>query len=410
VGVCSALELARAGARVTLLEAGSALGAGCSAGSAGLICPSHVEPLATRAALAAGLRSLGSRDGPFALRPRPALLPWLARFAAACTPAREHAAATVTRGLSRASVELHVRLAEQLGTGVERRGTLNVYETEQRYEKGLAEARANEAAGLPSEPLAGAEATAFEPALAGPVAGAVYYPGDLSGDSLAFVRAVGAGAREAGAEIRTGTEVLSIRSRGGRVDELETTAGLVRADAVVLAAGVWTRGLARGLGLALPVEGGKGYHVDYPEGATDPRVPVYMQEARVVATPLPGRLRLAGMFELAGLDLSVDPHRLGSMRRAGERRVRGVAGRRVLEVWRGLRPCAPDGMPLVGRPGRYDNLVLATGHAMLGFTLAPVTGALVAELVAGAQPSHDITLLHPDRFTGLLRPPARRAR
>lgn len=410
IGVCAALELARDGAQVALLESGPELGSGCSAGNAGLLCPSHVEPIATRAALRDGLRWLGSHESPFALRLRPSLLPWLARFAAACTPARERAAAATTRMLSQASLELHGRYARELGTGVERRGTLNVYETEELYAHGLREAGENAAAGLPSHSLPGSEATDFEPALLGPVAGAIYYPGDLSGDPLVFVDAIGRAAADAGADIRTNVEVRALRARGGRIHELETALGRLRAGTVVLAAGAWTPGLVRGLGLSVPVEAGKGYHIEYATAVGDPRVPVYLQEARVVATPLPGRLRLAGVLELSGLDLSFSPARLAAVRRAGERRVRGVAARRPHSVWSGLRPCPPDGMPIVGRPSRYENLVLATGHAMLGFTLAPLTGQLVAQLVAGEMPSHDLSLLDPNRFRRIAAGPRARAR
>jgi D-amino-acid dehydrogenase len=143
---------------------------------------------------------------------------------------------------------------------------------------------------------------------------------------------------------------------------------------------------------------GKGYHLDYAGAEGDPHVPLFLQEARVVVTPLPGKLRLAGTLELGGHDLALNERRLDAVRRAGLRRVHGLDGRNVIHRWSGARPCAPDGLPLVGRPRAYDNLVVATGHAMMGFTLAPVTGALVADIVSGTQPSQDIALLDPDRF------------
>ena len=404
VGVCCALELARRGASVTLLEAGAELGAGCSAGNAGLLCPSHAAPLATRAALRKGLRWALDRDAPLKLSPRPALVPWLLRFAAACTPERERAATRLARELAVASLALHERLAAETGTGVERRGTLNVYESEAGLAVGRQEAGEHAAAGLRPEVLTSVEACELEPALAGPVAGAVHYRDELSGDPLAFVRAVGRAAEAAGAEIRTQTEVLAVEPAG----RVLTTAGPLSADTLILAAGAWSPRVVSGLGLTLPVEGGKGYHVDYNATPTDPRVPVFLQEARVIATPLPGRLRLSGTLELSGLDLSVDARRVAAIERAGRRRVRGLEGRAVVAVWRGLRPCAPDGLPIVGRPAAADNLVVATGHAMLGFTLAPVTGELVGQLVAGEEPAHDLTLLHPDRFRPFLR--ARAAR
>jgi D-amino-acid dehydrogenase len=409
IGVSCALELARAGASVTLLESGPELGSGCSAGSAGLLVPSHAAPLATRAALAQGLRWSLSRDRPFVLRPRPALVPWLLRYAAACRPQRERAATELVRELARRSLELHERLRDEVGVRLERTGTLNVYETEAGLEAGRAEAHEHAKAGLRCQELTSAEAAELEPALLTPLAGARLYPDELSGDPLDFVLRVGAAAREAGASIRLATEVRAIESRGGRVLALDTDAGRIALETLVLAAGAWTPGLTRGLGLTVPIESGKGYHLDFPRLAADPRLPVFLQEARVVVTPLEGRLRLAGTLELAGLDLDIDPRRLAPIERAGARRIRGLAGRRALASWCGLRPCTPDGLPLLGRSGRYENLVLASGHAMLGFTLAPLTGKIVAGLVAGDSPSPAPELFAPDRFAGLARLGRRRA-
>jgi D-amino-acid dehydrogenase len=122
----------------------------------------------------------------------------------------------------------------------------------------------------------------------------------------------------------------------------------------------------------------------------------------VIATPLPGRLRLAGTLELAGLDLSVDQVRLGAIVRAAKR-VLALGDRRVVHVWRGLRPCPPDGLPIIGRPSALQNVIVATGHAMMGITLAPVTGRLVAALAAGETPL-EVARLGPDRFRRLRLP------
>jgi D-amino-acid dehydrogenase len=399
IGVCSALELARAGARVTLLESGGDVGAGCSAGSAGLICPSHAAPLATRRSLLLGLRSSLKADGPFALRLRPSLLPWIARFAAACTPAQEQRSTELLRTLSAASLILHEQLGDELGTGVQRLGTLNVYETERGFEHGRSEASEHSRGNVVSQVLDGREACAFEPALVGPVAGAVYYPDELSGDSLEFVRVAGAAARDAGVDVRTRVEVRTLRARDRRIAELETSDGPLAAGTVVLAAGAWSPRLVRGLGLSLPIEAGKGYNLEFPRGDGDPHVPVFLQEARVIVTPFAHAVRVAGTLELTGLDLTIDQRRLGAVERAGRRRVRGLAERPHQSVWSGLRPCAPDGLPIVGRPRAYENLVVATAHAALGFTLAPLTGRIVGRLVAGEPPDHDVAALHPDRFT-----------
>lgn len=405
IGVCVALEAARAGASVTLLEQGAAVAAGCSAGNAGLVTPSHATPLASPTALWQGIRWLGVPDSPFALRLRPYLVPWLARFvAAALSPERVRASARVIRELATSSLALHAEIAASgLDTGFEQRGVLNVYASERGFADGRAEAEEAQAHGMPAEVLDAAAARERVPTLAGPIAGAIYYPRDAHCDPLRFVRAVAEAATGAGARVQPGVEVLALRRRGARVESVETTAGELRAGEIVLAAGAWTPALARGIGASVPVASGKGYHVDIASGTGDPSLPVWFQESRVIATPLAGRLRLAGTLELVGLDLSVDRRRVAAVERAGRRGLHGLEGRQTLEIWRGLRPCSPDGLPIVGRPGGLENVTVATGHGMMGLTLAPVTGRLVAELLRGAQPSHDLAPLSPDRFRGAAR-------
>ena len=408
IGAASALELARRGACVTLLERGSQLAAGCSAGNAGLICPSHAYPLAGPASLRSGVRWMLRRDSPLYVRPRLAILPWLARFAVASTPARADAGMRLIRSLSLASLDLHAGFAAAgIDTGYTRRGVLNVYETEAGFATGRHEAELHSGAGLRSEPVDPGGARALEPALVGSLAGAVLYPDEAHCDPERFVSAVGGAAAEAGAKIRLGVEVLGLRRDGPRAVVVDTTAGPVGAGTVVVAAGAWTPGVVRELGIFVPVEGGKGYHVDFEAEDGDPKVPVFLQEARVIATPLPGRLRIAGTLELSGLDLGVDRVRLEAILRASHRVLR-LRGRRVIEIWRGLRPCAPDGLPIIGRPPGHDTVVLATGHAMMGLTLAPVSGRLVAEIVSGETPSHDVTALRPDRFRRMRLPLSKR--
>jgi D-amino-acid dehydrogenase len=371
VGACCALELVRRGAQVTLLERGPQLASGCSAGNAGLICPSHSNPISNPVSLRNGLRWMWRRDSPFYLRPRPAALPWLARFARAAS--RWEAGAAAIRALSVPGLELHAQLGEELGTSFERLGTLNVYATPEGLEGG---AREGERSGLHFSVLDAAQTRELEPSLAGPVVGAVHYPDEGRVDPKRFVEAVGRAAGDDGVEIRTGTEVHSL-------DEL-------RADTVVVAAGAWSRTL-----VDLPLEGGKGYHIDFERTDGDPRIPAWVQETWTIATPLPDCLRLSGTLELAGLDLSISQPRVDAIRRGGERWFRGLAGRPVLETWAGLRPCLPDGLPAIGW---LDRVVVATGHAMKGVSLAPITGRLVAQLVAGEQPDHDLAQFDPARF------------
>jgi D-amino-acid dehydrogenase len=400
IGTSTALELAGRGAAVMLLERGPELAAGCSAGNAGLICPSHSTPLANPTAVRNGIRWMLKRDSPLYLKLRLEALPWLARFLLAAR--RAEAGASVIRELALASLELHAELSRRVDTGFERRGVLNVYTSEETIAAGRREA---EHSGLRFESLDSAKAFAFEPALGPRTLGAVYYPDEAHCDPLRFVQAVGQAAVALRADVRTRTEARLRRTAGGVV--VETRDGDLRPGVVVLAAGAWSGRLARAVGIFLPIEGGKGYHVDLEPAESDPRLPTWLQESWVMVTPLPGRLRLAGTLELAGLDLSIDHVRADAVRRGGMRVLPGLDGRRVLDVWAGLRPCTPDGLPAIGRPAGLDGLIVAAGHAMKGTSLAPVTARLVAELVAGETPSHDLEPLSPERFAPLFRPRAR---
>ena len=168
---------------------------------------------------------------------------------------------------------------------------------------------------------------------------------------------------------------------------------------MILAAGAWSPAVARDLRLKIPVQAAKGYSLTMPRPETGPAMPLMLGEARVAVTPMGGLLRFAGTLELAGLDLSINVRRVDAIVRAAEAylQIERVAPNE--EPWRGLRPCAPDGLPILGRTRAYENLILATGHAMLGMSLGPITGKLVAQVAFGEKPEMDLHPLRAERFS-----------
>ena len=404
VGVCVALDVASRGASVELLERGPRLAWGCSAGNAGIVGPSHVAPLAGADALRDAVRWLGRPASPFAMAPRPSLLPWIARFLRASAPERVRRGLAVLQALADESARMHADLAARgMDTAYARRGMLDVYEGARAF--ATAARRAHGAARV----LDGAAARRVVPALAREPAGAVFHPGEAHCDPGRFVEAVGSEAGRRGAIVRTGTEVLAVRAVDRSITSLTTTRGEVRARQVVVAAGSWTPRLLRELGPRLPILGGKGYNVDLPRARSDPELPVYFHERRVVVTPMPDRLRVAGTLELTADEVAVDRRRVdGILAAAGA--LRGFDARRAGTVWRGLRPCTPDGLPVVGRTSAADNLIVASGHGMWGLQLAPLTGRLVAQLACGERTEHDLEPLAPGRFSRATARPPRRAR
>ncbi|MGH9244012.1 MAG: NAD(P)/FAD-dependent oxidoreductase [Acidimicrobiales bacterium] len=399
VGVMAAYELARRGAQPVLLERAADLLSSCSSGSAGLLSPAHSAPLSTPQAFRQGVRYMFKRDSPFSMRPRPDLVPWLVRFMAACRADRVGPATELLRDLSIASLAIHEALAtDGLDTGYERLGALNIYETESAYAGGRIEAEQLDLVGIKSQVLTAGEACELEPALNGGLVGGVFYPDEAHCEPERFMLAVAEAAVAAGAEIHTKVEVLGIRRDGDRAVALDTTAGELRPRTVVLANGAAVARFRRQLRVPIPVEGGKGYHVDLKKASGDPAIPIYMQEARVIATPFANRLRLAGTLQLTGLDPSVDQVRVQSTLDAGMRTLNNIDSARVIDVWRGIRPCTPDGLPIIGCSERLANVVFATGHGMKGLHLAPETGRVVAQLITGESPSRDLAPFSPDRF------------
>ena len=156
--------------------------------------------------------------------------------------------------------------------------------------------------------------------------------------------------------------------------------------------------MARALGLRVPIQPAKGYSLTYRRPSSGPTIPLLPAEGRFSVTPMGEFLRFGGTLELAGMDLSINRRRVEALRRKALACIEGGESLELLEIWRGLRPCTPDGLPLVGRSRRFDNLVLAAGHAMVGMSLGPVTGKLVAQLAGGGTPPVDLRLLDPDRF------------
>lgn len=406
VGACAALEVARSGAQVALIEREESICPRVSGAHAncGLIAPSFVEPLAAPGALGQGLRWLLDGTSPFyiAPRPSPSLASWLLQFRAACRPGPADASMPVLRDLHVKSARMHDELGREHGDRWHYRqnGELQIFESDEGLQAALAGVDKAAPLGVRAETLSPQEVRDRLPGLSGSVVGGVLHPEEGHLDPALFTREVAALAESAGARVQTGTEALAIDASGSAV-RVTTTRGDISADQVVLASGAWSAALARDVGLRLPIQPAKGYSIDLERPDGFPELPVYVSEAHMVVTPLPGALRLGGTLELTGWDLRVRPKRLLGLRRAAERTFGLGAAHPVRQIWRGPRPVTPDGLPVVGRAPRHERVILATGHCMLGLSLAPYTGRLVAQLAAGDAPSSDLSPLSPRRF-GLL--------
>jgi D-amino-acid dehydrogenase len=401
IGVSAAYYLARDGWAVTLVEKGE-IASGSSWGNAGLIVPSHSIPLAAPGVWQKGLRWMANPESPFYIRPRldPELVRWLWQFRRACTTRHLDRAVPVLRDLGYASLALYRELAgiEGLRFGFEENGALAVYRTAKGFAEGRHEAELLGRSGIGVDVLDAGSARALEPCLGPDLAGAVLFKHDAQLIPDRFVTGLCRVAEGLGVEVRRSADVLGFRTRERRVVAVETTREEIEAGEVILAAGAWSPALGRELGLRLPIQPAKGYSVTGRRPAGGPRLPVLLGEAKMAVTPMADTLRFAGTLELAGLDLSVNRRRVAAVVRAAGHFLPGADRLPVVEIWRGLRPVTPDGLPIVGRAPGWDNVILATGHAMIGMSLGPVTGKLVAQLAGGQPPLVDPSPLRLERF------------
>jgi D-amino-acid dehydrogenase len=401
VGLSSAYFLARAGAEVTVIDE-RGVGGGASRRNAGWVVPSMSGPVPAPGMVLKSLRWMTRRTSPLYVRPTldPAALRFLVALLRHCNHDDFERGLRQTLALNARTFELFDELERQ-GVRFEhhRRGLLQVF-TGRRALAEHAEEAAH-AAGLgagPSTVLTADEARDREPLLGPEVVGAISCPEERYLDPDSFVDGLAEACTALGVTFHDGERAASVDADpDGRVRAV-TARRRWGADAFVVATGAWTAPLAAAFGQRLPVRAGKGYGFDVPNGPGAARTALYLSEAKVAVTPLDGRVRLAGTMELGVMSESVDLKRAGGIVSSARRYLSGWPQGDVGVPWAGLRPMTPDGLPVLGRLAGHDNVVVAAGHAMLGITLAPVTGDIVRQLVLDGRTPPEAEPFRPDRF------------
>ena len=249
----------------------------------------------------------------------------------------------------------------------------------------------------PVEILDPAAVRGLEPAISGDVAGGILVPQEKYLRPEALIDALAATATGLGVEMRTSTPATALRASGDSVKTVETKTGPIPGDEFVVAAGAWSPELLRTIGVRVPIEAGRGYGITVEAPRTQLQRATYLAESRIACTPFDGALRLAGTMEFSGLDAAPDARRFAAIRRGADRYLEGWRGGAEQE-WAGPRPVTPDGLPVIGRFSAYRNLSIASGHAMLGVTLAPTTALAIADLLCDGRSRYDIAAFRPDRF------------
>lgn len=403
VGVSCAYAMARAGVDVHLLES-ERLGAGASSGNAGTISAGH-PPLNRPGRVAKAVRWMLDPTSPLYVHPHwnPGLWRWLVGFARYCTDAHVEHAMRVMAPLGMESLALFdaILTEERLQCGYRDEGYYDVCATEAGLEEARHEAAIIERYGYHPEVVDGDELRRRDPAFGPAPVGAVHYPEAAILEPARFLNGLARAALKRGARLDEGVTVTAVAAESGRVTGVRTSAGEhIGADAVVVATGPGVPALLRPFGVRIPVQPGKGYHRDIPigpNGAPKLSVPCVLNESSVFCTPMDDVVRLAGTMEFSGMNHVLRRPRLEQLTRAAREVFPGLGPARPSSEWCGLRPMSVDGLPIVGPIVGVDGLVVATGHGMLGLTLGPVTGEIVANSVTGVTDPR-VEGLSPDRF------------
>ncbi len=403
IGVCCAYFLAKAGAAVTLVDRHE-IGRAASYGSAGTVAAGH-PPLNKPSRIRQSLRLLLEPKSPLyiPLRWDPALVRWLWTFRKYSTASRLEVSMGALAPLGHVTLALFDSLVE--GEGLDCAYDRHGYYEICRTEKGLAGARGDVAMmrdhGYDARILRGAELQEIEPALRDGVVGGAHFPDAATCDPYRFVTELADRAAGYGGTVIEGRGVVEVLSSGGRVKGVRLADDeVLETESVVLATGAYSQSLTAKFGLHLPLQAGKGYHRDLVsgEGAPSMKIACVFAEAAVFCTPMGDFTRLAGTLEFSGVNHEMRRGRLEQLTTAARRYVEGVGDGPPRSEWCGLRPCTPDGMPFVGLVPGQDGLFVATGHAMLGLTLGPVTGQIIAEQVLEGRTNLPGDLLRVDRL------------
>lgn len=401
IGLCSAYYLQKEGHEVIILDQ-SGMDKGASYVNAGYISPSHIIPLAAPGVVKKGLRWMFDPASPFYVKPRLDLdfLRWAWAFNNSCTKAHVKKAIPLIRDISVLSHELYEDIKSEPGFDFhfEKKGLLMLCKSEKMFEEEIRVAQLAKEAELAAEVLDQGALKNLEPQLASKVVGGTLYKCDSHTTPQEFMRNMKDHLVKNGVDIQRNQEVLDIECKDDTIRQVTTSEGPVKADEYILAAGSWTAGIAKKIGIPLLLQAGKGYSINV-EQETNILCPAILAEAKVAVTPMNGFTRFSGTMEIGGINDNVNSVRVNAIAKAAQHYYDDVdiTKNELNKASSGLRPLSPDGLPYIGRCKKYENLTIATGHAMMGWTMATGTGKIISELISEKKTSLNLISFLPDR-------------
>jgi D-amino-acid dehydrogenase len=402
IGLCTAYYLQKEGHQVTIIDK-SDFKTGASYVNAGYITPSHIISLSSPGIITQGIKWMFDSSSPFYVKPRLDIdfLKWGWAFKKSANAKKVASSIPIIKDINLLSRDLYeeIKAAKYFHFHYERKGLMMYYQTDKAGEHEWKLGKKALKEGLQAELLTSMDAIRkYEPTADLNVKGAVYFDCDAHMTPSDFMPEMVGYLKSKGVQIFANEAVKDVEVKNQIISKVLTDKGVYDADEVVMAAGSWSPLLTKKLGIKIPIQAGKGYCINI-ERETNITVPSILCEAKVAVTPMTGFTRFAGTMEIDKINHKVNPLRVNAIANAAKKFYNG------LEIYQtekdaaecGLRPCSPDGLPYIGKSLKCDNLTIAAGHAMMGWSLGPATGKLVSEIISNKKSSLDLSPFHPDR-------------
>jgi D-amino-acid dehydrogenase len=348
-----------------------------------------------------GIRWMFKSKSPFYIRPRlnAGLIQWLWQFMQSANVNHVNAVSPVLKELHEESRSIYKTWSTQKGFDfdLQEKGILMLYQTAKAEKDELETAGKAHSLGIDAHVLNEEQLKAIDPATTFTVRGAVHYPGDATFSPGVFMKQMIAFLTHEGVELISNTEIISLNDLGSKGCELRSKDGQTfNAKHLIVANGTWSGKLMKTLRVNLPMQGGKGYSMTIERPIGSPSVPSLLHEARVSLTPMGNRLRIGGTLEISGWDEKIREQKIKWILESLPKYYPGLIIERPEKIWHGYRPCTPDGMPYIGKMKPSSSIIMATGHSMMGISLAPATGRLVRDIIL--KNTEIPSVLRPDRM------------
>ena len=401
IGLCSAYYLQEEGHEVVIVDK-SNMDAGASYVNAGYISPSHFISLAAPGIILKGIKWMFNSASPFYMKPRLDIefLKWVMAFKKSATKTKVEKSISVLKDINLFSRDLYEDLHKSsiFNFHYERKGLLMCYQSDKVGEEEWKIGRRGIEEGLGVKHLSKKEVHLLQPKVNLNIRGAVYYDCDAHMTPNNFMKDMVSYLKENGVIFYKNESVKDLEVFNGKIKKVITDKRDLLCNEVVLSAGSWSPLITKKLGIKIPLQAGKGYRINVNR-ETNITIPAILCEAKVAVTPMEGFTRFAGTMEIAGINHNINQKRVDAIANAAKKYYNDfvITPEEKNNTQCGLRPCSPDGLPYIGKSSKCNNLTIATGHAMMGWSLGPATGKLVSEIILNKKTSLSIRAFNPDR-------------